>query len=130
MAAPSTSAKHRTSTNITCQYSLGRPAESGSEALGLLVQRGVFLPSHKPCIFIMTPAIISLDTNENSRAILENGDNDQRYPQHIGQISAALGQMLPDVPIGTFVYRRQTINNYLRGASGKAMVCASGLAPS
>lgn len=119
-----------------CMYSTGRSEEISageSEALVDLAEAGVFGDVDTTKIFIMTPATLDLDLDENTSsreqsASLSQGDQPALYggDNRVGAIRNELGQILPGVPINEFVYRRQTQDNLLQtGAYGAAMVSPS-----
>jgi hypothetical protein len=131
-----------------CPCSTGRqPDQTGgvtedgvTEALGALVQGGVFGDVATTKIFIMTPATYDLDLdlektpNADQRASLNNGDfqplfdgttvvSGQTIPDRLTPLKAELGQLMPGVPISQFTYRRQTDDDRLKNDGyGKATV--------
>ncbi|OBT55283.1 hypothetical protein VE04_04399 [Pseudogymnoascus sp. 24MN13] len=122
----------------------GGVTEDGvTEALGALVQGGVFGDVATTKIFIMTPATYDLDLdlektpNADQRASLNNGDfqplfdgttvvSGQTIPDRLTPLKAELGQLMPGVPISQFTYRRQTDDDRLKNDGyGKATVVYS-----
>jgi hypothetical protein len=69
----------------------------------------------------MTPAPEEFDLNGSGNAA--NGNNPQKYPAQVGDITTALNGIVPGVTVQTFVYQVQRSDSSLRsGPYGKAMV--------
>lgn len=97
----------------------GRPnGEANTEPLGSLVDQGVF-GDDTTKIFIMTPATLSLDMDENfvgASRTSSQGDNvplfgpeaPPGWSDRLTPLNQFLGNLMPGVPVDYFVYRRET----------------------
>jgi len=91
-----------------------------------MLAQTAFAPLYEPKIFIMTPAPATEDTNSPSPGIQMTSFGTMRFPENITSIREALAQVLPNVPVATFVYQVQRNPNSAGvGAWGKAMVSAN-----
>jgi hypothetical protein len=121
---------------LTLDFSTGRtfdPRETETEPLAALVQRGVFGNVATTKIFIMTPAAIDRDltgvpSREQGASLLQSDpqplfDGTQQVTiDRLGAIRTALSGLMPGIPVRQFVYRRQTDDDKLTQAFGKAAV--------
>jgi hypothetical protein len=83
-------------------------------------------------VYIMSPAIMDLDldpetmTGSAMAATLNQGSNIPLYGTRLDSITMYLDQLLPNVPVEKFIYRRQKGDNLLQnGAYGAGMVLYS-----